>query len=121
MAIFGGKKAEKKESSAKARHARTAPLMDGKAHEVIRAPWFTEKALIGTEKGIYVFAVSPKSTSAEIAGAVKEIYGVTPKAVRIVNVPGKRKAFRTRRGFGMQAARRKAYVHLNAGDTITLA
>ena len=126
MALFGSNK-NTKQSSAKATkdkkplHAHAVALGQGRAHEVIRAPWFTEKALIGTEKGVYVFAVSRDASSREIAGAIKELYGVTPKAVRIVNIPGKRKALRTRRGFGHQAARRKAYVSLNTGDTITLA
>ena len=125
MALFSSqkktvaKKAEK--APKKPMHAYAAKLTDGKAHEVVRAPWFSEKALIGTERGVYVFAVERSATSAQIAGAIKEIYGVAPKSVRIVNIPGKRKALRTRRGYGTRAARRKAYVSLNAGDTITLA
>src|SRR3989344_3259317 len=122
MAIFGtqsGKQEQKTGARARIRHARALPLADGKANDIIRTPWFSEKALVGTEKGVYVFAVSASATSAQIAGAVKEMYGVAPRAVRIVNIPGKRKALRTRRGFGQQASRRKAYVQLNAGDTIT--
>ena len=121
MAIFGTKKGAKAEKGTKnPRHALTAKLGDGVAQEVIRAPWLSEKALMATEKGVYTFAVSKRSTSAEIAGAIKEIYKVSPKAVRIVNVKGKTKALRTKRGFGTRAARRKAYVYLNAGDSISL-
>jgi large subunit ribosomal protein L23 len=121
MAIFGTKKTEKKTKSAKAAvvtHARVKMNTDGLAHEVVRAPWLSEKALLATEKGIYTFDVSARSTKAEIAGAIKEIYNVSPKQVRIVNLPGKRKMMRTKRGIGTRAARRKAYVYLNAGDTI---
>lgn len=123
MALFGktSKQEQKAGAGARARYAHAVKLVGGKAHDVIRAPWFSEKALIGTERGVYVFAVTRDASAAEIAGAVKELYGVAPKAVRIVNTPGKRKALRTRRGFGTRAARRKAYVSLNAGDTITLA
>ena len=126
MALFGTKKAEKKAVKGEAKtskrvEARAIKPLEGKEHEVIRAPWFSEKALIGTERGVYVFAVSKQSTSAEIAGAIKAVYGVAPRAVRIVNTPGKRKALRTRRGMGTRATTRKAYVTLNAGDTITLA
>jgi large subunit ribosomal protein L23 len=120
MAIFSAKKDEKG-ASPKRREARGARLVPGAAHEVIRAPWLSEKALIGTERGVYVFAVAPRATAREIAGAIKELYGVSPKAVRLVNIPGKRKALRTRRGEGVRAARCKAYVHLNKGDTIALA
>jgi len=121
MALFGNKKAEKKDGVAKKRTAHATVLKAGIAHDIIRAPWFSEKALIGTEKGVYAFAVRPDATKFEIAGAIKEIYNVAPRAVRIVNLPGKQKAMRTRRGMGTRAARTKAYVYLNAGDTIQLA
>ena len=124
MAIFGDKKKEGKEKKAKTAHirrARAAKLAAGKAHEVIRAPWFSEKAFIGTEKGVYVFEVPPRATKAEIAGAIKEIYQVSPRAVRVTALPAKRKALRTRRGSGVRSARRKAYVYLNPGETIQLA
>ncbi|MHB1769983.1 MAG: uL23 family ribosomal protein, partial [Minisyncoccota bacterium] len=96
-------------------------LASGIAHEIIRAPWFSEKALLATEKGIYTFAVPERATKADIAGAIKEIYKVAPREIRIVNLPAKRKAMRTRRGVGTRAARRKAYVYLKAGDSIQFA
>jgi len=121
MAIFGNKKAEKKEKKAKVarvQHARVTKLADGIAHEIIHAPWFSEKALIVTEKGVYTFMVPKRATKADIAAAIKEIYKVEPRKIRIVNLPGKKKAMRTKRGTGTRPARRKAYVYLNAGDTI---
>lgn len=121
MAIFGNKKKEKKEKVARVRHAHSTVSLNGKAHEIIRAPWFSEKALLSTEKGVYAFAVPPRATKAEIAGAIKEIYKVSPRAIRIVNLPAKHKSMRTRRGIGTRSARTKAYVYLNAGDTIQFA
>ena len=118
MALFGDRKKEKKEKVARQRRARSAPSTAGIAHEVIRAPWFSEKALLATENGVYAFLVPPRATKAAIAGAIKEIYKVEPRKIRIVNLPGKPKAMRTKRGVGTRAARRKAYVYLNAGDTI---
>lgn len=121
MAIFGDKKKEKKEKGAKTarvHHAQAKKLSDGVAHEIIRAPWFSEKALIITEKGVYTFMVPKRATKMEIAGAIKEVYKVEPRKIRIVNLPGKKKAMRTRRGVGVRAARHKAYVYLNDGDTI---
>lgn len=120
MALFG-KKQEKKEKVARPRHARARASQGGVAHEIIRAPWFSEKALIATEKGVYAFSVPVRATKADIAGAIKEIYNVVPRKVRIANLPGKRKALRTRRGEGSRAARRKAYVYLNKGETIQFA
>lgn len=121
MALFGAKKEDKGEKVAVKRRARTSKLAAGRAHEIIRAPWFSEKALIMTEKKVYAFAVDPRASKAEIAGAIKEIYSVEPRAVRIVDLPGKPKSLRTRRGTGARSARRKAYVYLNAGDTIQFA
>jgi len=123
MAIFGTTKdkKEKKDKVVLKHRARTAPSTEGTAHEIIIAPWFSEKALIATEKGVYAFAVSPRTTKAAIAGAIKEIYNVEPRKICIVNLPGKRKMMRTKRGIGTRAARSKAYVYLNAGDTIQFA
>ncbi|MBI2025522.1 50S ribosomal protein L23 [Candidatus Kaiserbacteria bacterium] len=109
MALFGNKKIKKKTpASPRLRRARQAKLAAGVAHDIIRAPWFSEKALIATEK-------------AHIAGAIKDIYKVEPRKIRIVNLPAKRKAMRTKRGVGVRAARRKAYVYLNKGDSIQFA
>lgn len=121
MAIFGTKKKEERKKTASITHARIVKPLAGAEHDIIRSPWLSEKALLGTEKGVYVFSVSPRATKAEIAGAIKAVYNVSPKRVRVANVKGKSKAMRTRRGVGMRSARRKAYVYLNAGDTIQLA
>lgn len=124
MALFGTTKKEKKEKKAgvaRTHRARTTKTADGAAHEIIRAPWFSEKALIATDKGVYAFAVAPRATKAAVASAIKEIYNVAPRKVRIVNLPGKTKAMRTKRGVGQRAARRKAYVYLNKGDSIQFA
>ena len=121
MAIFGNKKKEKKEMNTPRHRARTIAPVHGIENEIIRAPWFSEKALIATEKSVYAFEVSPRATKADIAGAIKEIYKVDPRKIRTVNVKGKPKAMRTKRGTGYRSARRKAYVYLNAGDTIQFA
>lgn len=120
MAIFGTKENKKKEpkTDAKKRRARTVSSKDGLANDALRAPWFSEKALMATENGVYSFDVGSRATKAEIAGAIKEIYKVEPRKVCIVNLPAKKKAMRTKRGVGTRTARRKAYVYLNKGDTI---
>lgn len=122
MAIFGNKKNKAvKETNIRKHRARTTAITNGIENEIIRAPWFSEKALIATEKGVYAFEVSHRATKADIAGAIKEIYKVEPRKIRTINVKGKPKAMRTKRGTGMRSARRKAYVYLNAGDTIQFA
>ena len=121
MAIFGNKKKEKKTGVVRKHRARTTVSVQGSAHDIIRAPWFSEKALLITEKGVYVFEVSARATKTEIAGAIKEIYSVEPRSIRVMNVSGKRKAMRTKRGMGQRSMRRKAHVRLNAGDSIKFA
>ena len=121
MAIFGTKKKEKVAKKQRVAHTRAAAHVHGKAHEIIKAPWFSEKAIIGTEKGVYVFAVPASATKPMIAAAIKEIYNVSPRKIRTVNMPGARVSLRKRAGVATRARRRKAYVYLNAGDTIALA
>ena len=120
MSIFGTKKREKKETKVdvKKHFARATKSRAGGEHDTIRAPWLSEKALIATERGVYSFLVPARATKAEIAGAINEIYKVQPRKIHIVNVKGKVKAMRTKRGVGKRADRKKAYVYLNRGDTI---
>lgn len=121
MAIFGLKKEEGKKN-VHVTHAKARTLPEGEAHEIIRAPWFSEKAFLSTERGVYAFAVPREATKETIAGAIFDIYKVKPKKIRIVNLPAKKVPLRGgRRGKGTRAARRKAYVYLNAGDTIQFA
>lgn len=102
--------------------AKTKALVreDGRLSQVLKAPWFSEKALIGTEKGVYVFQIPADATKPEIAAAIEKFYGVSPVKVRVANLPAKSVSLRTRRGQGTRARRHKAYVYLKAGDSITL-
>lgn len=120
MAIFGNKKKTvKKEASARA--AGEVKDAAGRLEGVITAPWLSEKALIGTEKGVYVFQIPRSATKTQVKAAVEKIYKVVPTKVNVVNVPGKVKNLRAKRGTGTRAARAKAYVYLKKGDTITFA
>lgn len=122
MALFGNSKTEAKKKAPGSLHkTRAAKLSGGTAHDVLRAPWFSEKALLSTDKGVYVFEVPARSTKSQIAGAVLELYKVAPRKVRVVHLPAKKKAMRSQRGVGTRAARHKAYVHLSTGDTIQFA
>lgn len=118
MAIFGTKK---NKTAAAPKEAREAKDASGKLSDVLTAPWLSEKALIGTEKGVYVFHVPSTATKHDVALAIKKAYNVVPRKVTMVNLPAKKVALRTRRGFGSRSARRKAYVHLAKGDSIQFA
>ena len=122
MALFSTKKKETKtkkvSSNAPAKEVNDA---SGKLETILLKPWLSEKALIGTEKGVYVFEVPGSANKTQIALAVTKIYKVTPRKVAIVNLPAKRKALRRKRGFGTRTAHSKAYVYLKKGETIQFA
>ena len=94
---------------------------DGAHANVLRAPWFSEKALILTEKSVYAFLIPQDATKHDVARAIEKIYKVKPRKVHVVNLPGKRISLRNRRGTGTRAARRRAYVYLKKGETIQFA
>ncbi len=129
MALFSKQKktAVKKEgktsASSKVKNARVD--RDGKLSNTLKRPWFSEKALMGTEKGVYAFEISADSTKKDVEDAVFSIYGVIPEKVRVLRVIGKTKARRTlksiKKGQGTRASRKKAYVYLKKGDTLSLA
>ena len=127
MAIFSkdtkntekAKKPSVKATTKKAREATTA--LSARAAIVLTAPWISEKALIGTEKGVYVFAIPRSATKLDVAHAIETLYKVVPRKVHIANLPGKRVSSRNRRGTAIRARRRKAYVYLSEGDTIQIA
>lgn len=121
MALFSSssKKTTKKAAPVKARGV--LPANDARLANVLRRPWFSEKALIGTEKNVFAFEVAPAATSADIANAIERAYGVVPAQVRLVNLPAKKVSLRSRRGEGTRARRHKAYVTLKKGDTISFA
>lgn len=121
MALFSStpKKNTKKALPAKPRGVLSAD--DARLANVLKRPWFSEKALIGTENGVYTFEVVPSATSADIANAIEKAYKVVPAQVRLVNLPAKKVSLRTRRGEGTRTRRHKAYVTLKKGDTISFA
>jgi large subunit ribosomal protein L23 len=122
MALFDTKQKktpkEKKPKAAK-RGATTGALADAALEGVLSHPWLSEKALIGTERGVYVFAVPGSVTKQEVARAVERLYKVVPMKVNIANLPAKLKPMRGKRGRAARAERHKAYVYLKKGETIT--
>lgn len=117
MALFSSKPQSKSKAAKPARNAAAKNAM-GRLSGVLKAPWLSEKALIATASGVYVFEVPRDATKPDVAAAIELVYKVTPRAVRMVNLPAKKVSLRTRRGVGARARRHKAYVYLKKGDTI---
>lgn len=88
---------------------------------VLNAPRITEKASAQQERGVYVFNVSERATKRDVIGAVKHIYGVTPRAVRMIAIPTKTVRHARTGKYGVKQGGKKAYVQLKQGETITLA
>jgi large subunit ribosomal protein L23 len=91
-------------------------LTDAKLYSVIRAPRVSEKTVRAQEHNQYAFEVAPDATKADIKTAVEKIFDVQVRAVNVVNVKGKTKAFRYRNG--RRSDTRKAYVTLAEGQSI---
>lgn len=127
MALFSNDTKKKQATPKKAKSTTRnwgrgiLPVGDARIANVLKRPWFSEKALLGTENGVYVFEVPASATKEDVANAVIAAYKVTPMKVRMVNLPAKTVSLRTRRGVGTRARRHKAYVYLKKGDTITFA
>ncbi|MEK7068359.1 MAG: 50S ribosomal protein L23 [Patescibacteria group bacterium] len=95
--------------------------MNKPAGHILLAPRITEKAAYLAESGCYAFNVAPTATKAEVARAIRDVYGIVPRKVTFVALV--RKAVRTRgtNRVGRSVGGKKAYVHLKHGDKIDLA
>jgi len=86
------------------------------ASAIIKNPRITEKASILSVGGCYTFDIASSTTKSEVAKAVKELYKVTPRAIRTVTMPRKN-VFRRGKA-GVTGGGKKAYVYLKKGDKI---
>lgn len=85
-------------------------------YDLIKKPIITEKATMASENGAVVFEVAMDATKPQIKEAVEAIFSVKVKAVNTTITKGKSKKFRGRAG--ERSDKKKAYVTLEAGNTI---
>jgi large subunit ribosomal protein L23 len=112
------KKAEAKKDDKKAKGTAKKAGASLFAYQIILEPVLTEKGDRGQMVGKYTFYVSRDANKVEIARAIKELYGVKPVSVRVLNQKGK--AVRFGRLQGTRKNRKKAVVTLKQGDTISV-
>ena len=129
MKLFGNKDTEEKkdkdavangatEGSSQAQGADTRSSED--LARVLMHPRITEKATLGTEYSVYVFDVAPDANKIQIKRAVKEVYNVEARKVRITKVP-KKSVRNARTGIkGVKSGGKKAYVYLKKGESISI-
>lgn len=86
-------------------------------YQIVRMPHVSEKtARLQADSNQYVFEVARDAAKDEIRQAVEGLFDVQVENVSVVNVKGKSKSFRMRPG--RQKSWKKAYVRLQAGQTI---
>ncbi|WP_322895938.1 MULTISPECIES: 50S ribosomal protein L23 [unclassified Yoonia] len=87
-------------------------------YDVIRKPIITEKATMASEANAVVFEVAIDANKPQIKQAVEALFGVKVKAVNTSITKGKVKRFRG--ALGTRRDVKKAYVTLEAGNTIDI-
>jgi len=85
-------------------------------YDVIRKPIITEKATMASEYNAVVFEVAMDANKPMIKEAVETLFNVKVKAVNTTVTKGKVKRFKGK--LGVRKDVKKAYVTLEAGNTI---
>jgi large subunit ribosomal protein L23 len=98
---------------------KTTTKEEVKKDGLIIAPRITEKASVASSANAYTFVVALKATKHTLLQEIKKTYKVTPVAINMINVKGK-KIF-SRGKFGKTADTKKAIVFLKKGDSIAIA
>ena len=120
MALFGKtKKVETKAEVAPVASDTRSGMPQGLSH-ILKHPRITEKATMHSADGVYTFDIAERATKREVIQAVRALYKVTPRMVRVVTIPSKvRRSARTGKQ-GVKQGGKKAYVYLKKGETITI-
>jgi len=90
----------------------------GIAHNILVRPLVTEKSAIMQSQNKYSFLVARGANKQQVKEAVRELYGVAPESVNVINVSGRYVRFG--QNFGRRSDYKKAVVTLPAGKTITI-
>lgn len=132
MAIFKKKKEEIKDHKLSAKenvkvaseHKVKKTVLDSKqlgwAYDLIKKPHITEKAVILSEQGKYVFDVYYTANKSEIIKAVKALYGVNVIKINSIHMPSKQRRMGAIKGWqhGLEKGYKKAIVTLAQGEKI---
>lgn len=108
--------ATKKDAAKSKAKTKKAVAGSSRAYRVLLRPCVTEKAARMATDGVYTFEVPTSVGKVEVRQAVQAVYGVVPRRVNVVKMPGKRVRFG--RGLGQRQDRQKAYVFLKDGEHI---
>jgi len=123
MALFGKKKnTEKKDAVVTATPAAevSAGGMGRDISTILRHARITEKASMHQAQGVYTFDIARSASKRDVIQAVRSLYKVTPRMVRVVSVPVKSRRNARTGKLGMTGGGKKAYVYLKKGESITI-
>lgn len=87
---------------------------------VVLKPVVNEKSMNLLKGEWYTFVVDKNASKEVISRVVKEMFKVDPIEVRVVNVRGKKKAQKTRRGYYTTQSLKKALVKVKKGQKIAI-
>ena len=117
MAWFKTKEEEKKEAAV----TKSAPAIVETSRNlthILKHARITEKATMHSADSVYTFDIAERATKRDVIQAVRALYKVTPRLVRVVPIPTKiRRSMRTGK-VGVKRGGKKAYVYLKKGETI---
>ena len=92
----------------------------GGLSHILKHARITEKATMHQSDGVYTFDIAERATKRDVMQAIRALYGVSPRMVRVVSIPTKvRRSARTGKR-GTTGGGKKAYVYLKKGETITI-
>jgi large subunit ribosomal protein L23 len=86
--------------------------------DILLEPVLSEKANLMREEGKYVFKVAKSATKAQIKEAVRKLFNVNPVTCNVMNVGGKPKRLRYRKGY--TSSWKKAIVKLPKDEKISI-
>lgn len=87
---------------------------------MIKKPLVSEKSMNLTSSGFYTFLVDKNTTKENVKKQTEDRFKVDVLEVRIVNIPGKIKLQRTKKGYFETKGKKKAIVKIKKGQKIPL-
>jgi len=117
----GGKNTEEKRVAVAAPASMLPSIgMSRDISTILRHARITEKASMHQAGGVYTFDIARAATKRDVVQAVRALYSVTPRTVRVVTIPTKARRNARTGKVGMTGGGKKAYVYLKKGENITI-
>jgi large subunit ribosomal protein L23 len=89
-------------------------------HQIILGPVETEKSAQAQENNIYTFWVHKQADKNQVKEAFEQLFGVQPKKVRTMIMPGKPKRIWRQNRYVYSQSKKKALIQLGEKDKVDL-